>query len=91
MRIFIKIIDIRNKYNSDYNIEKVKKAERPKSIFNKTGLKAVSRPVERVHYFGGWVEDNLWRFKFIHQIDAVNFITNFFWKAIQFNNFIAQG
>ena len=24
------------------------------SIFNKTGLQPVSRPVEQVHYFGGW-------------------------------------
>ena len=23
---------------------------------NKTGLQPVSRPVERVHYFGGWIE-----------------------------------
>ena len=23
---------------------------------NKTGLQPASRPVERVHYFGGWVE-----------------------------------
>ena len=26
---------------------------------NKTGLQPVSRPVELVHYFGGWVE-GLW-------------------------------
>ena len=25
-------------------------------IENKTGLQPASRPVERVHYFGGWVE-----------------------------------
>ena len=25
-------------------------------ISNKTGLQPVSRPVELVHYFGGWVE-----------------------------------
>ena len=25
-------------------------------IFNKTGLQPVSRPMELVHYFGGWVE-----------------------------------
>ena len=25
-------------------------------IMNKTGLQPVSRPVELVHYFGGWVE-----------------------------------
>ena len=24
--------------------------------YNKTGLQPVSRPVELVHYFGGWVE-----------------------------------
>ena len=29
---------------------------------NKTGLQPVSRPVEQVHYFGGWVEcaKSLW-------------------------------
>ena len=27
-----------------------------KAMNNKTGLQPVSRPVERVHYFGGWVE-----------------------------------
>ena len=26
------------------------------TIINKTGLQPVSRPVELVHYFGGWVE-----------------------------------
>ena len=26
------------------------------TISNKTGLQPVSRPVELVHYFGGWVE-----------------------------------
>ena len=26
------------------------------SYSNKTGLQPVSRPVELVHYFGGWVE-----------------------------------
>ena len=25
------------------------------SLRNKTGLQTVSRPVEQVHYFGGWV------------------------------------
>ena len=28
----------------------------PMLDFNKTGLQPVSRPVELVHYFGGWVE-----------------------------------
>ena len=28
----------------------------PKSIINKTGLQPVSRPVELVDYFRGWVE-----------------------------------
>ena len=29
---------------------------------NKTGLQPVSRPVEQVHYYGGWVEGakSLW-------------------------------
>ena len=27
-----------------------------KCKYNKTGLQPVSRPVELVHYFGGWVE-----------------------------------
>ena len=26
-------------------------------MFNKAGLRPVQRPVELVHYFGGWVED----------------------------------
>ena len=26
------------------------------TILNKTGLQLVSRPMEKVHYFGGWVE-----------------------------------
>ena len=32
------------------------------SLRNKTGLQTVSRPVEQVHYFGGWVEGakSLW-------------------------------
>ena len=25
-------------------------------IYNKTGLQPVSRPMEMVHYFGGWIE-----------------------------------
>ena len=29
---------------------------RPQTILNKTGLQPLSRPVEQVHYFGGWVE-----------------------------------
>ena len=28
----------------------------PIAEHNKTGLQPVSRPVELVHYFGGWVE-----------------------------------
>ena len=28
----------------------------PNACYNKTGLQPVSRPVELVHYFGGWVE-----------------------------------
>ena len=33
-----------------------------KNKTNKTGLQPVSRPVEQVHYFGGWVEGakSLW-------------------------------
>ena len=30
-----------------------------KTPLNKTGLQPVSRPVDLVHYFGGWVE-GLW-------------------------------
>ena len=28
----------------------------PQSEYNKTGLQLVSRPVDLVHFFGGWVE-----------------------------------
>ena len=28
----------------------------PDGLINKTGLQPLSRPVELVHYFGGWVE-----------------------------------
>ena len=34
----------------------IKPKPKPKRIYSKTGLPHVSRPVELVHYFGGWVE-----------------------------------
>ena len=54
---------------------------------NKTGLQPVSRPVEQVHYFGGWVKGtkSLWcqgladRLKTnVELINRVNAVFNFF-------------
>ena len=41
----------------EYNHKRVQKKLKYRQIIeNKTGLQPASRPVERVHYFGEWVE-----------------------------------
>ena len=42
------------------------------TLTNKTGLQPVSRPVERVHYLGGWSGGLFWLGKNLHFAKAQN-------------------
>ena len=49
---------------------------------NKTGLQPVSRPVERVHYLGGWSGGLFWLGKNLHLAKAQNERSKkmYFWR-----------